>query len=414
MKRFSVVLVDVGQGERMPLLRDDSAGLGVFEPTAFALTLRARGRAVNTLVQALRAVQLLYEMLSSSGVDLMTRIRNNELLTLGEIETVAEQCRLTKSDLDELHHGPRQGQASQIGVAALKKGQRRPTSLKQVHSNTAAIRMTYVCSYLQWLADYAYLQRIPRDREVFREVAARTVSALTQRVPSKKSAGASRRKLGLTHADEARLLALVDPANPANLATSEFLRERNNLIVRMLLGLGLRRGELLGIKVQDINLAKSTVLVARRADDQEDPRRRQPAAKTHARELQIGAALMALVKSYLSSRQRLAGAKRHPYLVVSDEGAPLSLNSITWLFSSLRAELTGMEKLSAHVLRHTWNDRFSAAAEGRLTPDEEKKVRSYLMGWSEKSRSAENYTARYVEQKAHQALAQMQERMFNK
>ncbi len=66
MKRFSVVLVDVGAGERIPLLCDVSTGLGAFEPTAFALQLRARGRAVNTLVQALRAVQLAHTALGAA------------------------------------------------------------------------------------------------------------------------------------------------------------------------------------------------------------------------------------------------------------------------------------------------------------------------------------------------------------
>ncbi len=69
-------------------------------------------------------------------------------------------------------------------------------------------------------------------------------------------------------------------------------------------------------------------------------------------------------------------------------------------------------QLSAHILRHTWNNRFSELVEGVLTPEQEKKVRNYIMGWSDQSRSAENYTVRYVEQQAHKALIDIQSRLF--
>lgn len=82
--RYEVKLVDLGTGERMPLLTKD--GVGLFEPTAFALSMRTQGRKVQTLDKALRAVQFLYESLSESGVDLMARTTLNDLLTLGEVE----------------------------------------------------------------------------------------------------------------------------------------------------------------------------------------------------------------------------------------------------------------------------------------------------------------------------------------
>ena len=412
MSNFSVVMVELEAGERMPLLCDAQSGLGLFEPTAYALYLRSRGRAVNTLGQALRAVQLLYQVLSARGIDLLERVRHNELLTLGEVETLVEQCKLKKHDLDELHHGPSEGEPIRLDIARLRKGDRKLARLPTVDSNSSIVRLKYIEQYLRWFAEYAYLQKLPQNRELFRDVASRTADAIGSRIPSARKRNASTRKRGLTEKHEAALLKLVRPDAPSNPWPESFLRERNYLIVRMLLGLGVRKGELLGIKVQDINLARSTVFIARRADDPEDPRHIHPATKTFDRELLAGAELMAQLKGYLVQRSKLPLAKKNPYLIVNERGAPLSLNSVDYMFATLRTHLPDIKQLSAHILRHTWNDRFSDLVEGKLSPEEEKKVRNYIMGWSEDSRSAENYTVRYVEQQAHTALTVMQKKMF--
>lgn len=411
MSSFSVVMVEFQSGERMPLLCDTSTGLGLFEPTGYALTMRSRGRAVNTIAQALRSVKLLYQILSANGIDLLERVRNDELLTLGEVEALVDQCKLFKEDLDDLHHGPSEGSPARLAIARFKKGDRRQADIKPAASNTAIVRLKYITQYLAWLAEYAYLQKLPRDRELFKRVADKTISAISSRVPSARKPHTNRRKRGLTHQDQARLLELLESKWPMNPWSDEFLQERNNLIVRLLLGLGIRKGEMLGIKIKDLNLGKSTLFIARRADDPEEPRRRQPATKTYDRELQVGAELMAQLKRYLVLRSKLPRARKHPYLIVSERGEPLSLNAIDHLFSTLRKHWGG-EPLSAHLLRHTWNDRFSELVEGKLSPEEEKKVRNYLMGWSDQSRTAENYTVRYVEQMAHNALTTMQEKMF--
>ncbi|CAI8938735.1 protein of unknown function [Methylocaldum szegediense] len=75
-------MVEIEAGERMPLICESQSGLGLFKPTSYALHLRSRGRVVNTLGQTLRSVQQLYEILFASGIDLLERVRRNELLSL--------------------------------------------------------------------------------------------------------------------------------------------------------------------------------------------------------------------------------------------------------------------------------------------------------------------------------------------
>ena len=411
--KYSVVQVQMQSGERMPLLVDASTGLGLFEPTGYALVLRNRNRATNTIAQALRAVMLLYQILDANGVDLLQRIKANELLTLGEIEALIEQCKLKKADLDEIHFGPLDDKVARLDLAKLKKGLKSHVDLETVDKGTGAVRIKYIKGYLEWLQEYAYLQKLPQDRELFKKVADMTVKAVKARTPMAAKKNATRRKKGLTHAQQARLLSVMHPDSIENPWGDAFIRERNHLIVLLLLATGMRKGELLGVKVKDFNVRDNKLLVARRPDDPEDPRPREAYAKTYDRELLLGTELVDSLKRYIKVvRASTDRAKQHPYLIVSEAGAPLALNSVDFMFSTVRPVLPEIDKLSAHIMRHTWNDRFSEFAQNNLKKEDEEKTRNYIMGWSESSRSAENYTARYVEMQAAQALTTMQNKMF--
>jgi integrase len=84
-------------------------------------------------------------------------------------------------------------------------------------------------------------------------------------------------------AEVIRLRAVVEPDHPENPFEPK-VRFRNYLIIRLLLDLGIRRGELLGIRVEDCRLGSNgTVTVHRRPDDPDDPRKVQPSSKTEAR-----------------------------------------------------------------------------------------------------------------------------------
>jgi integrase len=85
---------------------------------------------------------------------------------------------------------------------------------------------------------------------------------------------------------------ITQPDHPDNPWDDLRCRYRNSLIVDWLLYLGLRRGELLGIRIPDINFQQETVTVYRRADDPSDPRFHQPKAKTLGRVIPISRGLL--------------------------------------------------------------------------------------------------------------------------
>lgn len=162
--RYLIHTVQIDGGERMPLLVDRHTGLGVFESTAFSLSMRSKGNQVNTLFQAMGAVQFLYDALDESGINLIERVKANELLTLGEVESLVARCRFVRAELLKADLAARSSNVSAIN-RGLDRRQRTVSGIATVSGATTAIRLHYITAYLHWFSDYVYLLRLPSNRE---------------------------------------------------------------------------------------------------------------------------------------------------------------------------------------------------------------------------------------------------------
>ncbi|WP_374762262.1 tyrosine-type recombinase/integrase [Massilia scottii] len=96
----------------------------------------------------------------------------------------------------------------------------------------------------------------------------------------------------------------MGPTSPDNPWHGNFARERNFLLIQWLEALGIRRGELLGIRISDIDFRNNTVQILRRADDPSDPRRYQPNAKTLDRVLPLSDGLVQMTQNYIINIRR--------------------------------------------------------------------------------------------------------------
>lgn len=167
--------------------------------------------------------------------------------------------------------------------------------------------------------------------------------------------------------------------------------------------LGVRRGELLNVKISDIDFRKNEVMIARRADDPVDPRRAQPKVKTRDRILPLSSELATESHKYIiQDRRKIFGATMHEYLFVADHtGYPLSIATLNKVFQTLKSKFCDLPAdLSPHVLRHTWNDEFSRQLDGKnIGETREVQMRNYLMGWSQTSATAGTYTKRFVQKR---------------
>lgn len=416
---YAVRLVVLESGERLPMLCFRATGLPLFETTLYALTeLRAKNRSTSTIQQALRSVLLLCLVLDRSGVDLDRRLAEGRILDAGEVEDVARLCRLQLENIS--FDGASDNNLSARKVVPLEKVRMRSSFINAadtVDSGTVAIRLRYIRDYLNWRATDRLLKIGPKHSTYagLRKAAEIVSGALYVRTPTSSRRNTAAQREGMSEEGLVRLIAVIDPASPDNPWIGDHASERNALMVRWLLNLGVRRGELLGVRTSDINFQANEVLIARRADDPDDPRKRQPNTKTNDRLLSVDDDLAVLTHKYITgSRRAIKGARRHEYLFVANgSGAPLTLAALNKLFVVLRRKCPELpQELTPHVLRHTWNDNFSAVMDKQGVPEEiEKKMRSRLMGWSESSNTAATYTRRHVKRKARSASLELQKKL---
>lgn len=412
---YSVKTVVLSSGERFPVLVALATGEPLFEPTVYALNeLRATNKASNTIDQVLRSILLLQLFLNASKIDIERRLQKGQVLALHEIDQLVRQCRRPvvdhlKDDSAPFHGEPVRPRNTEV----VRLAQRRlaPT---EVAGHTAANRVRVIRDYLDWLVKYRMARYKSGALEGTRlwDEWERCRDALNARVPRHKGRNTIGKREGLPPEVTERLLSVTSPNSPENPWHGEGTRIRNYLLVRWLHDLGMRRGELLNVKISDIDFRSEEVIIARRADDPEDPRRGQPKVKTHDRKLPLSAELSKLTHDYITkTRWSIKGARHHPFLFAAmGTGAPLSLSSVNDLFVELREAFPGeFDTVTPHILRHTWNDRFSETIDNaKISKTDEERMRSFLMGWSPTSATAVKYTRRHVRLKAQQVSLEMQ------
>jgi integrase len=404
-----VRLVVLDGGERLPILIA-ADGVPLFRPTAWSVAMR---RAVNaaaaTILSDLIALKLLYLWADREGILLEERMLDGRYLSPSEINLLA---RVTRYRLDRLSGTVEQLGAPYRPVSLEHHRQRSPVPAPEVDPQTAATRLRTISGYLRWLTQDGLsgtARDVMEERTRARDA---MLDSLAAQTPKARGYNVVGHREGPPEPLLDRLLAVVEPGAEENPWDDLGLRIRNRLLVHFIYGLGIRRGEALGIKITNIDFRQNRVLVARAADDPEDPRRYQPLTKTRDRWLPIKDALAAMTQDYVTHvRAKFPQARRHPFLFVSHQGgAPLALVSANKVFRTLRERVDGLPKnLSPHLLRYAWNDAFSAIADKRGTAlATEEKVRSYLMGWSPTSKTAASYTRRHVREKAEELSLQHQ------
>ncbi|OYY94428.1 MAG: hypothetical protein B7Y41_06220 [Hydrogenophilales bacterium 28-61-23] len=415
---YRVTTLKMTSGERLPILRDGN-GLPMFKPTVYALTeLRARNLASNTLNQALRSIMVLHLFLSERGIALEYRMAEGKLLSLAELEALT---RLSRLPLEQaVHLSDTVSLTARPKVVSLEAVRMRSQqhSPPEISSDVAGTRMRAIRDYVVWLARVHLSQHglEQATERGLRDASESLVKAINARIPQKSRGNLTGAPEGLSEEVVAELLRLIDPHLDDNPWRFEHARYRNELIILWLLFLGPRRGEVLGVRVGDINFQKGTVTIHRRADDPEDPRADQPQTKTNPREIPVMPQLLLLTQAYvLNHRRKLPEARKHEFLfVASRTGMPMSISAANKLFSVLRARCPSLpDSVRAHVLRYTWNERFSQEMDKqKMAPEEEKRIRCYLMGWSNTSKMAAIYLRRHIRRRAKEVSLEMQNKLF--
>jgi integrase len=360
------------------------------------------------MTKALRSIAFSKEWAELRGIDLNQRLESGDLLTQEETVDLVNWLRLART----------------APVGQLEALERPAVVAADTHYTRVLDARAYFC----WRAEVA-IHRLSIASGRYGE-AAQKLADWKRMIGGLVRGGPSDKKYGLPPELRKRFLDVITPEDPEN-PFDPAHRYRNQALLLTYYELGLRRAEALVFKAGDLHLAghRPKVYVHRRPDDPDDPRPDEPLVKTASRVLFVGPKLRGILETWLikhrSDRARYPGAKKTPFVFVSENGRPMALRTVYDLFVRIRETFPEFPRdFSPHTLRHDWNDRFSALCDEerraeaergvpndeRLTHAREMAMRNYLMGWKKHSQRAATYTNRTTEAQSAELILRLQDR----
>lgn len=141
-----------------------------------------------------------------------------------------------------------------------------------------------------------------------------------------------------------RLPAFVNEKNMEHLMNvvefgSDFKGLTDRLIIELFYQTGMRRAELLGVKIMDVSTSQRTVKVLGKGNKE--------------RILPLQPELIHLLEQYINERESHL-QEPHPFLLIRENGKPLYPKYIDLVVRTYLSMSTTLEKRSPHVLRHTF------------------------------------------------------------
>ena len=198
-------------------------------------------------------------------------------------------------------------------------------------------------AFLSWAAREFIPKNTP-EREITLAVE-NARNKIKRAFSNNKMGGRNAHKTGLTEEELTLLRNVIDPQSPEN-PFKPACRFRNKLILELLGLTGVRRGELLKLKISHLPQgSKQTLTVMRLPGDQSDPRRNEPQVKTFGREIPLSKTFAKMLWEYVE-KHRIKG--KHQFLFTSHQnGAPLNLSTVNAIFAQIVKKLTAFERTAA-------------------------------------------------------------------
>ena len=394
----------MAEGERYCLLVEKSTGLPLYFPNLFVTTqVRNRSLSFSAMQSALSGIAVLLKFMFERDEDIEDRFKQKQFLEINELDAIKDFCQIKFNDKVS-----RTDSSGVFTLAELRKFD------EKVSSQTEYVRLTVVSHYVKWLAEM--LSGEARDKNVSLRIS-QMAKGLEARRPVKKNRNNGLVEKGLDEKQLEILFELFRPESDLNPFTDKSVKVRNRLMFLLLYHLGIRGGELLNIRIQDIDFNQNQILIVRRADEKDDPRKDQPLAKTLDRRIPLKETLVKEIHNYILDYRRLDVGPRQPdYLFVTHKsgptrGLPITISGYRKVMAIVRMACPQLYNLTGHRLRHAWNGLFSELMDSMNDPTSDAKqeeIRSYLMGWRSGSGTAATYNQRFIKRKGHEAALKLQ------
>ena len=381
---MKVKVVTHPTGEQIPIILDNE-GLPVPAPNEYLLS--RRDKSTNTLVRNARELIILYKWLYSEQIDLRKKLTDPVSFNSAQINSVL--------------------------VEQLRQDREQSKAVSPITFNQ---RLTTVRQFINWYMS-VLISQLPYSSNKFKSLSERKSVFNEWLSGSFISAPPSRKylKKGLSEEESNFLMNILDPTSIHSFGNNEAVKYRNFISVGLMIYCGLRPGELLSLRVEDIAIGSiSSVSIVRRKPDLGDTRKPRPQVKRNGRLLPIeNLELAKCLNEYIVDLREVLEDKSElesDYLILSDEGEPLSQASITQFFHLLRDKYSQNlpENLSAKSLRHTFSSRMEIAMrQAGLSEQRRREALAHLRGDSSLS-SQDVYIAQAVEESAKEALRKYQ------
>ncbi|NYT73382.1 site-specific integrase [Halomonas sp. QX-2] len=379
---FKIKHFIASDGERFSHLFDvDTGGFPLYYPTGYIARSVRPSCTHETQKVHLEAIKRVCEWEALSGISMIVRFQRREFLRQFEIDELVNH--LTAS---------RRGGKSEV--------------ISRHKSNTY---IAYAAKYLRWLSN-ELITELNADINAAVDQQHNALLSAVSRKSGSKSASAQR-ILGLKLSNETKstLLRLFkDPLEGVHKNADKGPRMRNVIMLRILYETGMRRGELLSLKlgnfVEAIGGESAQLRIERNHHDQFDSRVRQPVAKTLGRIVNISPEAEQQLIAYLNHWRPNSGSDIFfvNHRAGRTQGKPTTETGFNSALNKLKEMFHMLKPLHPHLLRHDWNYRFSQKADKEgLDFESERVMREMLMGWKPNSTMSLLYNQRHIQEQAN-------------
>jgi len=405
---YTIIHLKLDSGERLPCLVESETWIPARVATRWAVRYRRYRVQSSTLANNLRTLRQVYNWAETVGnLNLDDFLTTGGILDARQIESLAFYLRTG-------------GKATFAGIIIPADSDQQPEGFPS--PSTFDHQLAVAEDFLTWALDSAnrggrssltleqlYTHRI-RFSEIFRSL--------------RIGAAQSRRKEPLTDDAVKRIREAIAPETGQQgrfltndkgcllFSSGRFSKEtqlRNWLMFETAVDLGLRRGELLKLRLDSLPRGNNDgVRILRLPDDKADSRSNEPSVKTAERVIPASRRLLMAFRAYLTAPQpqgRVSG--KSPYVFVTSNGEPVSLDAANDIIQSI-SRLSGVS-LSWHSLRHTWAERMADLLADKPNGADQLK---YLGGWTN-SQSSNRYIQNAIAKQAAATLRKHQEEIYN-
>lgn len=404
MQAFSIRSFTASDGVEMAVLVDDQ-GSPLFLPNVYAtFHYRDVGSSSATIKKALRALGMAYLWASARKLDLHAAISSEAFLSIEQCEDLAFFLRLNRASQDcELTVSPEEMPSRVVRLEQVRGGFHQKAAERTACSvEEGAYRIRIVAAFLEFhLAKVEQGLPRPAPGTAKDKAAHPSILRLKALIPKVSNSDESDALEGMDEVTMALADEIFDPASEINPFSTNFIKQRNHLVYRMLSDNGMRRSELRFVQVDDVDYSRNRVRIR--------------VSKTQARTVPISSTTALAFHQFVVEHWSKIPAKQraHGYLFTTAKGNHICADTINLIFRTARKKDYELpDDFAPHALRRTWNDRFStkvdnAPSEKRLAKNEEEQVRNRLMGWRKDSEMSARYSRRTIRMKSDQIAEQL-------